>query len=170
MTNGRGILKISPAHYSALVAFGNSLTEAIVDTGGARTMLDASLAQRLGLPVEIAGPGKWFGSFWGPSASPIPYYGRVAGPIQVKFSGNVSFTLPEIKVIKHGEPLALIGTDILGRATSGWAFSSVGINQEDDVGLLKFTNGDQVETIQLVHAPGVEKRVTDQLQLTREWD
>lgn len=79
--NGRGQMKISPAHYSALVMIGDALTEAIVDTGGARTMLDASLAKELGLKVEVAGPGKWFGSFWGPSAQPIPYYGRVAGPI-----------------------------------------------------------------------------------------
>lgn len=74
-------MKISPAHYSALVMIGGALTEAIVDTGGARTMLDASLATTLGLKVEVAGPGKWFGSFWGPSAKPIPYYGRVAGPV-----------------------------------------------------------------------------------------
>lgn len=104
------------------------MTEAIVDTGGARTMLDNLLADRLGLPVEVAGPGKYFGSFWGPSAEPIPYYGRVAGPIEIRFSQDVVFTLPEVKVIKHGEPLALIGTDILGKAVQGWSFESVGVD------------------------------------------
>lgn len=128
--NGRGVLKISPAHYSALVAVGGSVTEAIVDTGGARTMIDSVLAEKLKLRVEVAGPGKYFGSFWGPSAEPIPYYGRVAGPVEIRFSPEVVFMLPEVKVIKHGEPLALIGTDILGRATHGWGFESVGVDTD----------------------------------------
>jgi hypothetical protein len=84
--NGRGILKVSPAHYSALVVIGRSATEAIVDTGGARTMIDSQLAERLNLKIEVAGPGRYFGSFWGPSAEPIPYYGRVPGPVEVRFS------------------------------------------------------------------------------------
>lgn len=99
VVNGRGILKINPTHYFAAVMVGNSVTDAIVDTGGARTMLDANLARRLQLPVEVAGPGRWFGSFWGPSADPIPYYGRIPGPVQIRFSAKVVFTLPEVKVI-----------------------------------------------------------------------
>ena len=45
--NGRGILKINPTHYFAVVMLGSAVTEAIVDTGGARTMIDAQLAKQL---------------------------------------------------------------------------------------------------------------------------
>ena len=81
VVNGRGALRVTPTHYFAAVQIGNAFTEAIVDTGGARTMIDKALAEKLRLEVEVAGPGRWFGSFWGPAAQPIPYYGRVAGPI-----------------------------------------------------------------------------------------
>ena len=47
--NGRGVLRKSPAHYFALVEISGATTEAIVDTGGARTMLDTKICQHLGL-------------------------------------------------------------------------------------------------------------------------
>jgi hypothetical protein len=67
--------------------------------------------------------------------------------VDIRFSGRVVFTLPEIKVIQHGEKLALIGTDILGKATSGWAFESVGIDQRKDMGVMSFINKGSKETI-----------------------
>ncbi len=101
--------------------------EAIVDTGGARTMLDKSMAHALGLEVKRAGPRIWFGSLLGPSAKPIPYYGQGRSPVTLCFSEQVVFHLPELKVILHGEPLALLGTDILGSCRpTAWGFQSVG--------------------------------------------
>lgn len=81
----------------------------------------------------------------------------------MRFSGNVVFTLPEIKIIKHGEKLALIGTDILGKAMSGWAFESVGIDQENDIGVMSFSHNGTKEIVQLVHAPGTVEKNTERV-------
>lgn len=81
--NKRGLLPISRSHYIALVAIGGGFCEAIVDTGGARSMLDYDTAVALGLEVELSGGDKNFGSFWGPSGDPISYFGRVRGPVTV---------------------------------------------------------------------------------------
>lgn len=81
--NCRGMLPISRSHYTALVAIDDKFCEAIVDTGGAKTMIDHESAKALGLNIELAGDGRSFGSFWGPSGSPVEYYGRVKGPVEI---------------------------------------------------------------------------------------
>lgn len=81
--NGRGMLPISRSHYIALVAINEGFCEAIVDTGGARSMIDYESAKSLGLDVELANEERSFGSFWGPAGDPVSYYGRVKGPVDV---------------------------------------------------------------------------------------
>jgi hypothetical protein len=79
-------------------------------------MIDYESAKALGLDIELSNGEKSFGSFWGPAGEPVAYYGRVRGPVTVQFAKDIAFRLPEIKVIKHSEPLVIIGTDILMRA------------------------------------------------------
>lgn len=70
-----------------------------MDTGGARSMIDHESAKALGLNIELADGNKSFGSFWGPSGEPINYFGRVKGPVDVNFAEDISFRLPELKLI-----------------------------------------------------------------------
>lgn len=97
--NGRGMLPISRSHYIGLIAIDGGFCEAIVDTGGARSMIDYESAKALGLNIELASKERSFGSFWGPSGEPIEYFGRVKGPVEVQFADGISFRLPEIKLI-----------------------------------------------------------------------
>lgn len=79
--NGRGILPISKAHYTALCSINGAFCEAVIDTGGARSMIDYNTALALKLDIELASGSQSFGSFWGPSSEPISYFGRVRGPV-----------------------------------------------------------------------------------------
>ena len=104
----------SKAHFHAIIQLGDAVCEAVVDTGGAKSMIDYSMAKRLGLPVELAEVEGEFGRFYGPSAdSLVGYHGRIPGPIKFKFDEKVEFELPELKVIKNGEPICLIGSDLM---------------------------------------------------------
>jgi len=105
-------------------------TLALVDTGGARTMVDEASARALGLEVELATPEKKFGAFWGPDSVPRDYLGRVRGPVSIKFADGLELTIPEIKVIASGEtqPLVLLGTDLLADGRKSWNFHSVGVS------------------------------------------
>lgn len=151
--NGRGLLPISRAHYTALLAINGAFCEAIVDTGGARSMIDYETAKALGLDIELADANKSFGSFWGPSGSPCEYFGRVKGPVELRFSSDVAFRLPELKIIKHSEPLVLVGTDILMRSRGGWTFTYVGIHPETTTGTMVFNNGSESQSVELVSWP-----------------
>lgn len=97
--NGRGLLPISRAHYTALLSIEGAFVEAIIDTGGARSMIDYETAKALGLNIQLADATQSFGSFWGPSGAPCEYFGRVKGPVEIRFSSDVSFRLPELKII-----------------------------------------------------------------------
>jgi hypothetical protein len=151
--NGRGLLPISRSHYIALVAIGGGFCEAIVDTGGARSMIDYESAKALGLDVELSDGSRNFGSFWGPSGDPVAYYGRVKGPVNIQFTKDIVFRLPELKVIKHSEPLIIIGTDILMRAKAGWSFTYIGIHPESLVGVMVFNKGKEEATVEMVSWP-----------------
>ena len=61
----------------------NVLVEAIVDTGGARSIINEHTARELGLHVELAKATRGHGAFWGPGATPIKYYGIVPGPVHI---------------------------------------------------------------------------------------
>ena len=114
--NCRGMVRVNPrTHYLALVAIQGAFTDAILDTGGATSMVDVSMLGPLGLKCEKAEAGKSCGSFWGPSGEVRSYYGRVVGPVAWQFAGGLIVYTPELKVVDHGSPLVLVGTDILGR-------------------------------------------------------
>ena len=58
----------------------------MLDTAGARTMIDLKTANMLGLEVEVATAERYFGCFYSASAVPTPYAGRVKGPVTIRFS------------------------------------------------------------------------------------
>lgn len=93
---------------------GKGVCNVLLDTAGARTMIDLQTAELVGLPVERTTPSKYFGSFISATAVPTPYAGRVKGPISLRFSANVEINIKEMKVIDYPEPLVLIGSDVLG--------------------------------------------------------
>ena len=97
--NVRGMTTISPAHYTAVCGLGKGVCDAMLDTAGARTMMDLKTAELLGLDVEKTTASKYFGSFISASAVPTPNAGRITGPVELQFSDNVKFHLKEIKVI-----------------------------------------------------------------------
>ena len=79
--NLRGLVPTSVAHYMALVGIGKGVCEALVDTGGARSLVDMDTAKKLKLDIEYAGQGKDMGGFYGPGGDTTEYAGRVKGPI-----------------------------------------------------------------------------------------
>ena len=132
---------MSPAHYSALCGLGEGVVEVMLDTARARSMIDMETALKLGLPVEKVSSTKYFGSFYSASGVPTPYAGRVKGPVRLRFSERVSFTLREMKVINYPDSLILIGTDLLGRSpTGGYSFAYVGVNPSSKVGEVVFSD------------------------------
>ena len=54
----------------------------LVDTGGARAVADRNTVKKLGLQIDIVECG----SYWGIAATPVLYYGRVVGPVDIRFS------------------------------------------------------------------------------------
>lgn len=89
--NARGQLNLSPCHYIATCGIGKGVCDAFLDTAGARTMMDLQTAESMNLDVEKTTANKYFGSFISASAVPTPYAGRVKGPVELRFSENVSF-------------------------------------------------------------------------------
>ena len=49
--NHRGLVPLSPSHFYGVAAFNGSVTDALLDTGGGRSMMDLATARKLGLPV-----------------------------------------------------------------------------------------------------------------------
>jgi hypothetical protein len=76
------------AHYIGYIIINDTLIEALIDYCGAKSMIDKSTAEALGLTIEVATKDKHFGSFFGPGSSGNKprstfYYGRVQGPLQI---------------------------------------------------------------------------------------
>lgn len=119
-------------------------------------MMDLQTAESMNLDVEKTTANKYFGSFISASAVPTPYAGRVKGPVELRFSENVSFQIREIKIIQYPEPLVLIGTDVLGAfGGEGFSYTSVGINPRTLQGEVTFSadNGKRQEVCELVMWP-----------------
>lgn len=55
------------------------------------------------------------------------YVGVIRGPVLMKFSNNVEFSVSNIRVLSHPVPLLLIGSDILrgGREETAWNFNGL---------------------------------------------
>ena len=99
---------------------------------------------------------RYFGAFYSALGVPTPYAGRVRGPVTIRFSKNIQFTLREIKVINYPKSLVLIGTDLLGPNTGdGNTFAYVGFNPASKVGELVFAarGGAVMEVCELVLWP-----------------
>lgn len=75
------LLPYSSAHYFCTAELHQQAIHAIVDTGGARTMIDREAAERLGLQIDKATKRTKYGSYWGPGGRETFYYGRVKGPL-----------------------------------------------------------------------------------------
>jgi hypothetical protein len=127
--NFRSLAVPSKAHYTALCEIGDGVVNVMLDTAGARTMIDIATAESLGLPIERVTSTRYFGSFYSASGVPTAYAGRVKGPILMKFSENVTISLREMKVIDYPDSLVLVGTDLLGVSPiDGYRFAYVGVN------------------------------------------
>ena len=141
----------------ALVGINNSVTEAILDTGGEKSMIDHATAERLGMRY-LRARGSEFGKYLSPGNVVTPYYGLVRGPLTISFDGQVSVTIPFLKVISHGEPLLLIGADCLrgGRPLTQWNFTSIGartVAVGKAEGYVEFTKSGVDRRIPLINAP-----------------
>ena len=141
--NYRGLVPASLSHYMVLIQLGAGICEAIIDTGGARSLIDLDTAKALKLDIELAKKND-MGCFWGPGGEVMGYAGRVKGPIKFQLSKNVYLEAPELKLIKHAEPLLIIGTDVLVTSTNDWRFVSVGIHPEVNTGMLVVQDKEKV--------------------------
>ena len=90
-----GLMPFTRCHFFAVMAVGSEVDEeqadgktasgvieVLVDTGGARTVADRHTCEKLGLKIDRVECG----SYWGIAATPVSYYGRVAGPVPIRFS------------------------------------------------------------------------------------
>ena len=109
MVNVRGRVPVSKNHFTCVVGIGGACMEAIVDTGGCRSMMDLGTAKAAGLPIKLATPTESYGSFYGAAGEVHEYAGIVEGPVMLKFNKEVSLALPSIKLLKGDQPLVLIG-------------------------------------------------------------
>ena len=100
MKNVRGRIPISKNHFTCVVAVNGACMEAIVDTGGCRSMMDLGTAQAAGLKVKLSGSGESYGSFYGAAGEVHEYAGIVEGPVELQFSREVKLQLPQIKLLK----------------------------------------------------------------------
>jgi hypothetical protein len=114
-------------------------------------MIDDDTAKKLGLEVEIATKEKNWGSYFGPGEQSIDYHGRVKGPVRITIGPDIYFTIADLKVVKHREPLVLLGTDVLVNSRNDWRFHYVGIHKTTKKGVMSLIrNSDDKEvTIEL---------------------
>ena len=64
----------------------NAITEAIMDTGEEKSMVDYVTAERLGLRY-LKARGSEFGKYLSPGNVVTAYYGLIRGPITISFNG-----------------------------------------------------------------------------------
>ena len=92
---------------------GGAVIEALLDTSGAKMMIDEATAMLAKLPIIQASKERDFGWFYGSSVEATHYVGIVEGPVHLKFSRDISITLPGMKIVKSKKPIVLIK---IGRA------------------------------------------------------
>ena len=66
------------------VCINGHVTEALLDTGGEKSMIDNQTAERLGLRYMRA-RGSEFGKYMSPGNVITPYYGLIRGPVVLQF-------------------------------------------------------------------------------------
>lgn len=150
--NMLGIVPFSRCHYYGVVAINDVVVEAIMDTGGARSLVDVDTARQMGLEVKEGDAGY----FWGPGNAATSYFGRVVGPVRLQFEDNLVLTLPELKVVKgtRKDPLLILGSDLMAPCQEGeWDFVDIGCHPTTKQGQMRFSNGSQVKTVPLACWP-----------------
>lgn len=94
------------------VGINKTLTTAIFDSGGARSMVDVDTATKLGIDWVPAKNGE-FGSCQGIGGEPLAYTGQARNPVWVQLDKEVVLFVPAMKVIQHPHPILIIGGDTL---------------------------------------------------------
>ena len=102
-----------------VVELENTVKEAILDTGGAKTIISCDLACNLNWEVETPPEGKSFGSYLGLGGKPSRYFGCIPGPMGIRFGPYIVVNVQEIKLVEHVDPLFLKGADILCGGSRG---------------------------------------------------
>jgi hypothetical protein len=83
--NLRHLTSWSNDQYVGLVEIGGALVEAIMDSGGARTMVDGRTARAAGWAWSEARGGE-FGTYITPGGETRQYMGVIPGPVEIRFS------------------------------------------------------------------------------------
>ena len=111
--------------------------EALLDMGGAWTMIDEASAMLVKLPIIQASKERDFGWFYGPSGEATSYAGIMEDPFYLRFLKDISITLPELKIVKNKEPIVLIGTDtmVVPADDKAWRFAHVGLDPRNCGGI-----------------------------------
>ena len=89
-----GLMPFTCYHFFAVMAVGSEVDEEqddgmtvsgvielLVDTRGASTVADRHTCKKLGLKIDR----EECGIYWGIATTPVSYYGRVAGPVPIRF-------------------------------------------------------------------------------------
>ena len=113
-----GLMPFTRCHFFAVMDVGDEVDEENDDGKGAlgvlevlfdRTVADKHSIERLGLKIDK----EECSSYWGIAAMPVQFYGKVTGPVPIRFSHDVVICLPEIKVIDTNDVLFIIGDDFM---------------------------------------------------------
>ena len=83
----RGLIQFNRCHFYGVVAVsgpgtaekGAVVCEAVIDTGGSKSIIDANSAAQYGLEVHM-GDASYF---WWPGSKAEPYYGKVEGQLML---------------------------------------------------------------------------------------
>ena len=165
LRNLRGRLPLSHCHFTAVVQVSvpnkpkaGAILEALVDSAGAKSMIDLKSAEMASLPLVRSTKERPLGWYYGPSGDPVAYAGIVQGPVRLLFAKDVFITVPELKVVHSKEPLVLIGTDAMSAepADGGWKFAHVGYDPKTEAGVVQFSRSrgkDKLRTLQLLCWP-----------------
>ena len=143
--NLRGKLPLSRNHFTAVVAIRKGaarvVLEGLIDTAGARSMIDLDTAKLAGLPLTYPTANRSLGWFHGPSGVPTAYSAIVEGPVELQFTSDIRITLPELKVVTSRDPLLLVGSDLMKIKDQRWRFVYMGYDLRTQAGVLKFGCG-----------------------------
>lgn len=119
-----------------------AVMECLLDTGGAKTMIDLGTARKAGLPLVYPTKERHLGFFYGPSGEPTAYAAVVEGPVHLRFGADVVLAIPELKVVHNKDPIILVGTDVMRARPSeklgGWGFHYVGLEPRSRAGVVQF--------------------------------
>ena len=101
-------------------------------------MINEATAMLTKLPIIQTSKERDFRWFYGPSGEATHYTGIVEGPIYLRFSKDISITLPEMKIVKNKEPIVLIGTDMMVAPTDNkaWCFPHMGLDPYNRGGIV----------------------------------